>query len=211
MDMRGQPPRRESGVPSLLLPLGFLLAALLLVICTLPYLMTSPEQQALATVGGPFRLADSGGTVTERSWPGKFLLVYFGYTHCPSACPTTLASIGSALDRLGPAADRVQPLFITVDPVRDTPAAMGRYVALFSPRLAGLSGTPDQISDAATRFRIFIARHQTGPGPDDYEMEHSHVVYLMSPTGHLARAIPADATPEAMASEIAKIVAPRSI
>src|ERR1700749_2330047 len=100
IESRGRPPRRRGDVPSLLLPLGFLIAALALVLCTMPYLMTSPEDAALQTVGGPFRLVDQHDRpVTEASWPGKFLLIYFGYTHCPSSCPTTLAAMSDALDR----------------------------------------------------------------------------------------------------------------
>src|SRR4029077_7237917 len=98
-------------------------------------------------VGGPFTLRDGNGrTVTERDFRGKYMLVYFGYTFCPDVCPTTLNEMSEALDRLGPKADRVQPIFITVDPKRDTPAVVKQYVTAFTPRLIGLTGTPEQIA-----------------------------------------------------------------
>jgi len=94
-------------------------------------------------VGGPFTLVSGDGhTVTDRDFRGKYLLVYFGYTYCPDVCPTTLNAVAGALDKLGSTADRLQPLFITVDPRRDTPEVIKQYTAAFSPRLLGLTGTP---------------------------------------------------------------------
>ncbi len=162
-----------------------------------------PGESTQIAIGGPFKLTDSSGhPVTDRSWPGKYLLVYFGYTYCPDVCPTTLSDLTTALDKLGAQADRVQPIFITVDPGRDTPQVLGNYTGLFTPRLVGLTGTADEIAQVAKEYRVYYAKHQTGPGPDDYTMDHSSIIYLMSPDGHFISPINAEQSPETMASEI---------
>lgn len=171
------------------------------------YLFISGSQPAAMTVGGPFNLVDGDGhAVTDRTWPGKYLLVYFGYTFCPDVCPTTLSSVADALDQLGTAADRVQPLFITVDPKRDTPAVVKQYAASFSPRLVGLTGSPEQIAAVAKAYRVYYAEHRTGPGPDDYTMDHSSVLYLMGPDGRFLQPIRADQTGPEIAALLAKQV-----
>ena len=197
------PGTQSQGVPSLL----FLIVPLLLMVTGLcvvvPYLQTPVRPILMTVVGGPFQLEDGAGRkVTERSWPGKYLLIYFGYTHCPAVCPTTLANMTDALDRLGRNAGLVQPLFITVDPARDTPSVMARYTAMFSPSLTGLSGTAAQIAEAAAGYGIYYAPHRTGPGPNDYSMDHSSVVYLMAPDGHKAATIDAAGNGETMAASI---------
>jgi protein SCO1/2 len=158
-------------------------------------------------IGGHYTLTDDKNqTVTYRSWPEKYLLMYFGYTFCPDVCPTTLNNIVGALDQLGPLADRVQPLFITIDPRRDTPALMASYASAFSPRLIGLTGTADQIAHIATEFHVYYARHRTGPGPDDYSMDHGSIVYLMAPDGHFLSTISGEQSPAGMASEMARLL-----
>jgi protein SCO1/2 len=135
------------------------------------------------TVGGPFRLTDHAGrTRTDVDFHGKLLLVYFGYTWCPDVCPTDLQEIALALDRLGPAGEAVQPLFISVDPERDTTEVLARYVALFHPRLIGLTGTPDEIRAVALAYKAYYARY-TPPGGADYAIDHTGFVYLMDRAG----------------------------
>jgi protein SCO1/2 len=134
------------------------------------------------------------------------MLIYFGYTFCPDVCPTTLNALAGALDKLGSRADRVQPLFITVDPKRDTPSVIGQYTAAFSPRIIGLTGTNEQISAAEKEYRVYAAEHRTGPGPNDYSMDHSSIIYLMGPDGHFIAPIRADTDSAAMAGEIAESV-----
>ncbi len=164
-----------------------------------------PAPDAPPTIGGPFRLTDGAGReVTDRSWPGKYLVVYFGYTFCPDVCPTTLSDLAGALQRLGAAADRVQPLFITVDPRRDTPKVIAQYTAAFTPRLVGLTGTPEQIANVARQYRVYYAEHRTGPGPGDYTMDHSSVIYLMAPDGRFVAVIRADQPADALAAAIQK-------
>ena len=153
-------------------------------------------------IGGPFELTSAdGATVTDRSFAGRYLLVYFGYSDCPDICPITLSAMGDALDRLGARADRIQPLFITVDPQRDTPAVLGRYVAEFSPRLVGLTGSAQQLHQVQQEYRVSVTIHHGGA---DDMVDHSSVVYLMAPDGRFVAPIAADASGSEMAASIAK-------
>ena len=117
------------------------------------------------TVGGPFTLtAPDGATVTDQTYRGKWLLVYFGYTSCPDSCPTALFEIATALKKLGPDAARLQPIFITIDPQRDTPEVMGEYTQSFDPRIVGLTGTAQEIDAVSKAYGAYFVRRQTGPG-----------------------------------------------
>jgi len=121
------------------------------------------------TIGGPFSLtASDGTTVTDQTYRGKWLLVYFGYTFCPNSCPTTLMEIAAALERLGPNAAKVQPIFITVDPRRDTPDVLAKYTQSFDPRIVGLTGTPAQIAAVAHEYGAYYVAHKTDEGANDY-------------------------------------------
>jgi protein SCO1/2 len=158
-------------------------------------------------VGGPFTLEDGNGKqVTDRDFRGKYMLVYFGYTFCPDACPTTLNEVADALDHLGAKADQLQPIFITVDPKRDTPAVMKQYVVAFSPRLIGLTGTEEQIATVAREYRVYYAEHRTGSGPNDYAMDHSSVLYLMGPDGKFIAPIRSDEDGSQMAAELNRLM-----
>lgn len=136
-----------------------------------------------ADIGGPFALIDhTGRAVTEADYAGRHLLVYFGYATCPDVCPTELLVIGQAMDELGPLADRVQPLFVTVDPARDSAAALADYVPSFHPRLVGLTGDEAQVRAAAKAYRVFYRLHE----PDEdgaYLVDHTSYTYLMAPDG----------------------------
>jgi protein SCO1/2 len=156
-----------------------------------------------ATIGGPFRLEEGDGKiVTDQDFRGKYLLVYFGYTLCPDACPTTLQSVAVALGALGTKAQELQPLFITVDPKRDTPAAMARYAAAFSPQIIGLSGDAADISAVEKEYKVQAIITKTGSGPDDYAIDHSSVLYLMGPDGRFVALLRADATGPELAQAI---------
>jgi protein SCO1/2 len=156
-------------------------------------------------IGGPFTLRDSSGrTINDRDLRGHYVLLYFGYTYCPDVCPTTLTEVTNAMAKLGPKADRVQPVFITVDPERDTPQVMGDYTALFTPRLLGLTGTPEQIRTVAREYRVYYQKHRTGDGPGDYSMDHSSLLYLLGPDGRFITLIRADEPGDAIATDIAK-------
>lgn len=158
-------------------------------------------------VGGPFTLEDGNGKqVSDRDYRGKYMLVYFGYTFCPDVCPTTLNEVADAMDHLGPKAGELQPIFITVDPKRDTPAVVKQYAAAFSPRLIGLTGTPEEIAKVAKEYRVYYAEHRTGPGPNDYSMDHSSILYLMGPDGKFIAPVQADDSGAQMAAEISKLM-----
>ncbi|HEX2942012.1 MAG TPA: SCO family protein [Rhodopila sp.] len=160
-----------------------------------------------AGIGGPFTLENgTGQQVTDANFRGKYMLVYFGYTFCPDVCPTTLNAVADAMDRLGPEARKLQPVFITVDPKRDTPAVVKRYAAAFGPSIIGLTGTPEQIAKVAGEYRVYFAEHRTGPGPNDYSMDHSSVLYLMDPQGQFLAPVRADATGEEMAATLKKLM-----
>ena len=136
-----------------------------------------------ALVGGPFSLTDqTGRRVTEKDFSGKFMLVYFGYTYCPDVCPTELQVMMAALETMGPKADRITPIFITIDPARDTAETMKAYVENFGPRLIGLTGTAEEISAVAKAYRVYYAKAGDTSSPD-YLMDHSSIIYLMGPDG----------------------------
>jgi protein SCO1/2 len=162
-----------------------------------------------AAIGGPIALTDQHGRgFGDAQLEGRYRIVYFGFTHCPDVCPTDLAQIGQALRRLekkDPArAARVQPLFITVDPERDTPAVLRDYVAAFHPRLVGLTGTPQQIAAVGKNFGIYYAREPTPGG--GYVMNHSRLAFLLGPKGEPIALLPHDEGAEAIAAELGRWV-----
>jgi len=164
--------------------LGKQIVAMTLFLIALTICQPSAQAAPAVTVGGPFTLtAPDGATVTDRTYRGKWLLIYFGYTSCPDSCPTALLEIATALRELGKDADILQPIFITIDPQRDTPEVMGEYTQAFDPRIVGLTGTAQQIDAVSQAYGAYFMRHETGPGAQDYSMDHSVFIYLMSPQG----------------------------
>jgi protein SCO1 len=165
----------------------------------------SPESvSGEALVGGPFTLTDqNGNTVTDQTFKGKLMLIYFGFTYCPDACPTALGAMSAAIDKLDTSADRVVPMLITVDPERDTPQVLKDYVSNFHPRMMGLTGTKEQIAQVAKAYRVFYQK-AAGPTPDDYLMDHTLLIYLMDGDGKYLTHFGPDATPDQMADEIRK-------
>lgn len=153
-------------------------------------------------LGGPFTLVDqTGRTVTQSDFAGRPLLVYFGFTYCPDVCPTELGTIAAALDAMGPAGERVTPVFITIDPERDTPAAMADYVSRFHPRMIGLTGSTEQIAQAARAYRVYYARVRPRD-TSDYLMDHSSFIYFVGPDGRVRSLFRPETTPEAIAAAI---------
>ncbi len=177
--------------------------AIVLIMGQLSWAATSP-----VTVGGPFTLtAPDGTTVTDQTYRGKWLLVYFGYTFCPDSCPMTLHEIATALEKLGTDAARVEPLFITIDPQRDTREVLERYTQSFDPRIVGLTGSPQQIDAVTREYGAYSAHHKTGPGPEDYVMDHSTYLYVMNPGGKFVRAFEADTSGDRIADALRKLLA----
>jgi len=168
-----------------------------------------PSQQVVYTgtadIRSEFSLVDHRGrAVTQDDYADRWQLVFFGFTHCPDICPTTLAYLGSVLDLLGPKADRVAPLFVSVDPDRDTPDVLSDFVAAFHPRLIGLTGSPKQVADAARAFKVYHERLDDKDAPDGYRMAHAGHIYLMRPGGAFeAVFLEGDQPPQALADEIA--------
>src|ERR1700709_1958648 len=137
---------------------------------------------APAAIGGPFHLTDhSGQAVTDQSMQGRPTLIFFGFTHCPDVCPTSLFEISEVLRALGKDADRVNAYFISVDPERDTSAAMKDYLSSFDPHLKGLTGNPDAVAKVISGFRVYAKKVPLKDG--DYTMDHTALIYLMGPRG----------------------------
>ena len=137
-----------------------------------------------ALVGGPFTMVNhKGETVTEKSFAGKPMLLFFGFTFCPDVCPTELQVMAAALDELGAAGADIQPVFVSIDPERDTPDVMAAYVGNFGERFTGLTGTPQQVSDMAKAYRVFYQKQDNKADPASYLMDHSSITYLMGADG----------------------------
>jgi protein SCO1 len=152
-----------------------------------------------------FALTAADGTaITEQSYRGKWLVVYFGYTFCPDVCPTTLMEVAGALDALGPRAGAVQGLFITVDPRRDTPSVLTEYLKSFDPRLVGLTGTPAQIALAAKSFNVFYERQDTNDG--SYLYDHSLFIYLIDRDGKFVKAITSEGGSRQIADALSAVM-----
>ena len=166
--------------------------------------LRSDPSAPVASIGGPFALQDGDGrTVTDRDFRGRWMLVYFGYTHCPDACPTALQDMATALDDLGAKRQDVAPVFITIDPERDTPAVMKDYVANFGPGITGLSGSLDAVAQAARAYRVYYAKHPTADG---YDMDHSSIIYLMDPQGRFVANFTHETPPEQIAARLRALV-----
>lgn len=137
-----------------------------------------------ALIGGPFALTDqSGKKVTDKDFRGRYMLVFFGFTNCPDICPAGLQLISAALDKVGPKAANITPVFISVDPERDSPEKLATYVKNFSDRIVGLTGTPEEIAAVAKAYRVFYEKTPNESAPADYGMNHTSIIYLMGPDG----------------------------
>ncbi len=156
-----------------------------------------------AEIGGPFSLIDQNGKrAGDEDFRGRWMFIYFGYTHCPDVCPITLTEMADVMDRLGPKAARVAPVFITVDPARDKPKTMKDYIASFGPRFAGLSGDVRAIENVEREYRVAAIKHPLPGG--DYTMDHSGTMYLMDPNGKFAMDYDEGDGPEKIAADIKK-------
>jgi protein SCO1/2 len=154
-----------------------------------------------SAIGGPFQLTDQNGrTVTDQDLHGHPFLVFFGFTHCPDVCPTTLFEVSEVLGKLGPDAERVSALFITVDPERDTPAQMKDYLSSFNPRLVGLTGGAAAIAAVAKAYRVYVRKVPLDHG--DYTMDHTALVFLMDKDGRFVAPFNLKRTPEAAAADL---------
>ena len=153
-----------------------------------------------AAIGGPFQLTDQHGkAVTDKNLKGKPTLIFFGYTHCPDVCPTSLFEISEVLRAMGKDADKVNAVFISVDPERDTPATMKDYLSSFDPHLEGLSGDPAETAKVITSYRVYAKKVPTKDG--DYTMDHTALIYLMDRDGRFVSPFNMKRTPEEAAAD----------
>jgi protein SCO1 len=165
---------------------------------------SEPSKFVTASIGGPFTLTDQNGVVRHDSdFRGKPMLIYFGYTYCPDACPAALTVMTSALDELGDAGKDVQPIFITVDPERDTVAQMKAYASNFHPRLLALTGSVEETKAAARAYRIYFEKVKP-QGSSDYLVDHSSLTFLMGRDGKFLTYFGPEVTADQMAATIKK-------
>jgi protein SCO1/2 len=161
------------------------------------------ETSGTPAIGGPFTLvATDGGSVSDQTYRGKWLLIYFGYTNCPDACPAALNSIRVALEKLGVDAGKLQPLFVTVDPQRDTTSVIAYYLKSFDSRIVGLTGTQAQIDAVLKEYRVYAAAQKSEADGGDYPVSHSAYLYLMNPEGRFVSVIPGNESGEEIAARL---------
>ncbi|HEX7789166.1 MAG TPA: SCO family protein [Afipia sp.] len=156
---------------------------------------------APAAIGGPFRLTDQAGQiVTEKSLAGRPTILFFGFTHCPDVCPTSLFEMSEVLRAMGPDADRLNAFFVSVDPERDTVAAMKDYLSSFDPHLKGLTGSPEEIGRVISAYRVYAKKVPLKDG--DYTMDHTALIYLMDRNGNFVRPFDLKRKPEEAAADL---------
>jgi protein SCO1/2 len=173
-------------------------------LATLLALGVAPVMAQPPGIGGPFSLLDGKGeTITNESFQGRFLLVFFGYTNCPDECPAVMYKIAQALALLGATPARLQAVFITIDPTRDTPDLASRYAALFSPDIMELSGTPDAIKQVIAEYHVDVG----APDAQSGAIAHSALLYLTGPDGHFIEAFPSNTSPAMLATKLGAAMA----
>jgi protein SCO1/2 len=165
------------------------------------------QSSGAALIGGPFSLVGTGGKpVTDRDFRGRYMLIFFGFTHCPDICPAELQVIAQALEQLGDKAKTVVPIFITLDPERDTPEAMANYVKSFGPNFVGLTGSPEAIAAAAKAYRVAYSKVENKESAGDYSVDHSALVYLMDPEGRYVTHFSYGLSADQMAEKLVKLL-----
>jgi protein SCO1/2 len=189
---------------------GFLIGALagaaILLLAT-PHEGRSVQSSGTALVGGPFSLVGADGkAVTDADFRGRYMLVFFGFTHCPDICPAELQVIAEALDKLGDKGKKLVPVFITLDPERDTPRVMAEYVKTFGPNFVGLTGSPEAIAGAAKAYRVAYAKVKNKESAGDYSVDHSALGYLMDPKGRYVTHFSYGTSSEEMAKKLGKFL-----
>jgi protein SCO1/2 len=189
---------------------GFLIGALIgvgVLLITTPQGLQPVESSGAALIGGPFSLTGTDGkTVTDQDFLGRYMIVFFGFTHCPEICPAELQVIAQTLDKLGDKAKNVVPVFITLNPERDTPQVMAEFVKSFGPNFVGLTGTSDQIAAAAKAYRIAYTKIEDKNSPGDYSIDHSALAYLMDPQGRYLAHFTYGTSPDEMAEKLGRFL-----
>jgi protein SCO1/2 len=174
---------------------AWLIAALALALIALHGIYGRPKAPTPAAINGSFSLVDQDGKrVTQTSFRGKIELIYFGYTHCPDVCPTSLNIIAAALKSLGLQANEIEPIFITLDPERDTREVIGEYVSYFVPGMRGLTGTSEEIAKVTKEFGIYYSKAERAGSDQPYTIDHANRVFLMDRQGRLAKSFSGNLT-----------------
>lgn len=209
-------PGKSSGSKLLLLLIGIVIVAFVIVVAGSEYFAKrgssadgTKTESSGPSVGGPFTLVNhKGETVTDKDFLGGYMLIFFGYTYCPDVCPTVLSDISSVLDMLGDEkAAKITPVFVSVDPARDTPEHLAEYVTFFNPRTVGLTGTEEQIKAVARAYRVYYRKNEPkGADPQDYLVDHTSIIYLVGPDGKLVTHFSHGTDPKAMAERLGKLL-----
>lgn len=195
--------------PKLILAAGLILLSVLIAALALTTLKPAQMGSGTALIGGPFTMMnDKGETVTEKTYAGKYMLLFFGFTNCGDVCPTELQVMAAAFTEMGALSDNITPIFVTVDPERDTPKIMADYIKNFHPRLVGLTGTPEQIAAFAKIYHIYYQKVPDPKNPADYEMDHSSILYLMGPDGKFIKHFPYTTDAKGLAEALKKVLQP---
>jgi protein SCO1 len=189
---------------------GFLIGAIagagVLLIAT-PQVGQPVQSSGAALIGGPFSLVGADGKpVTDRDFRGRYMMIFFGFTHCPDICPAELQVIAQALEQLGDKAKKVVPIFITLDPERDTPEDMANYVKSFGPNFVGLTGSQEAIAAAAKAYRVAYSKVENKDSAGDYSVDHSALVYLMDPEGQYVTHFSYGLSADQMAEKLEKLL-----
>lgn len=207
--------KSKSGGKLLILLVSVVILAFVIVLAGSEYFAkrdadgTATSTSSGPTVGGPFELVNhKGEVVTDKTFQGGYMMVFFGYTYCPDVCPTVLSDIATTLDILGDEkGGKITPVMISVDPARDTPEHLAEYVSFFHPRTVGLTGTEEQIKAAARAYRVYYSINKPqSDDPLDYLVDHTSIVYLMGPDGKLVTHFSHGTTPEVIAERLGKIL-----
>ncbi|MCB1484192.1 MAG: SCO family protein [Hyphomicrobiaceae bacterium] len=173
---------------------GLIIGGLAAVLLLAPSSTTLPQgsvETGKALVGGPFTLTDqTGKRVTDKDFRGKYMLVFFGFTHCPDICPSALQVISAALGKLGDKAKDVVPIFITLDPQRDTPQKLGEYLSSFDTKFVGLTGSKEEVESAAKAYRVYYQVVPDDKTPGEYTIDHAAIIYLMGKDGEFVTHVP---------------------
>ncbi len=171
-----------------------------------PAAQTSNKPMAGVKIGGPFELTDQDGNiVTDESFPDQYKLIYFGFTSCPAICPTELAKITNAMKALDNYADFIKPVFMTIDPERDTQSVLKNYLTMFDPRITGLTGNKDKVAEVLKNYKIYAAKRQESD-IEGYTMDHSSFIYLIAPNGDLLSIYRTEDTAAGIVADIRKKV-----
>jgi cytochrome oxidase Cu insertion factor (SCO1/SenC/PrrC family) len=166
-----------------------------------------PIGSGTALIGGPFTMVNQKGeTVTNKSFDGHYTIYFFGYTFCPDVCPTELQVLTAALKELGPDAAKITPVFVSIDPERDTPKIIGEYVSNFDSRFVGLTGSPEQLANMARAFHVYYKKEANPKDAQNYGMDHPSILYLMGPDGKFAKHFPYTTDAKALALELKSVL-----